>query len=222
MLIAMAGLPGTGKSTVAYALGRHLSAPVLSVDPVEAALWRAGIDRSEPTGLAAYVAVEAMAADILALSQTVVVDAVNDAEAAREQWRGLAERQGTPLAWIEVVCSDLELHRRRLEGRQRKLHGFPEPAWDSLAARRDAMATWNDERLVLDSVQDLEANMRIATDHLRKAQVLARAQQTISRDAGLLGRLAADERTPRQGADVRAIARKIADEDPEILRRLTE
>ncbi|GAB3724947.1 AAA family ATPase [Nocardiopsis nanhaiensis] len=222
MLIAMAGLPGSGKSTLACELGRYLSAPVLSVDPVEAALWRVGIDRSEPTGLAAYVAVEAMAADILALSQTVIVDAVNDAEEAREQWRGLAERQGTPLVWIEVVCSDPELHRRRLEGRQRNLPDFPEPAWDSLAARRDGMATWNDERLVLDSVQGLEANMGIAADHLRKARVLERAQQTFSRDAGLLGRLAADERTSQQGADVRAVARKIAAEDAELLRRLTE
>ena len=135
MLIAMAGLPGSGKSTLACELGRYLSAPVLSVDPVEAALWRVGIDRSEPTGLAAYVAVEAMAADILALSQTVIVDAVNDAEEAR---------------------------------------------------------------------------------------VLERAQQTFSRDAGLLGRLAADERTSQQGADVRAVARKIAAEDAELLRRLTE
>jgi predicted kinase len=80
MLIVMAGLPGSGKSTVAEGLGRRLAAPVLSVDPVESALWRAGISREEPTGLAAYVVVEAMAADVLALGQTVVVDAVNDVE----------------------------------------------------------------------------------------------------------------------------------------------
>lgn len=42
MLIAMVGLPGVGKSSVAEALGRKLNAPVVSVDPIEAAMWRAG------------------------------------------------------------------------------------------------------------------------------------------------------------------------------------
>ncbi|GHC76855.1 adenylyl-sulfate kinase [Nocardiopsis terrae] len=168
MLIVMAGMPGAGKSTVAKELGRRLPAPVLSVDPVEAALWRAGIHRSQPTGLAAYVAVEAIAADVLALGQTVVVDAVNDAGAAREQWRGLAGRQRVPLAWIEVVCSDPDLHRSRLQGRQRDLPGFPEPAWDSLAGRGAGLASWDDERLVLDSVRDLETNVGAALDRLRQ------------------------------------------------------
>jgi predicted kinase len=188
MLIAMAGLPGSGKSTVAEELGRRLPAPVLSVDPVEAALWQAGIDRSQPTGLAAYYVVEAMAANVLDLGQTVVVDAVNDAPEARRQWRGAAERQGVPLAWIEVVCSDPGLHRSRLEGRRRDLPGFPEPAWDSLAARRAGLGSWSEERLVLDSAEALEPNVEKALDHLRTVRV-------------------------------RAIARRIADEDTELLRR---
>lgn len=190
MLIAMAGLPGSGKSTVAEGLGRRLPAPVLSVDPVEAALWRAGVDRAQPTGLAAYVAVEAMAADVLALGQTVVVDAVNDVAEAREQWRGLAERKGVPLAWIEVVCSDPGLHRSRLEGRRRNLPGFPEPGWDSLPARQEGLASWTDERLVLDSVRDLETNVEAATAHLRTVRIRAITQRIVDEDAELLRRLA--------------------------------
>ncbi|MEV5321784.1 AAA family ATPase [Streptomyces sp. NPDC052687] len=53
MLIVMAGLPAAGKSSVAEGLGRALPAAVVSVDPVEAAMWRAGVDRGQPTGLAA-------------------------------------------------------------------------------------------------------------------------------------------------------------------------
>ncbi|MFI7236092.1 AAA family ATPase [Streptomyces cyaneofuscatus] len=77
MLIAMAGLPGSGKSSVAGALGRKLTAPVVSVDPIEAAMWRAGVARDQPTGLAAYVVAEAVADDVLGMGQTVIVDAVN-------------------------------------------------------------------------------------------------------------------------------------------------
>ncbi|MEU3310214.1 AAA family ATPase [Nocardiopsis sp. NPDC055551] len=171
MLIVFAGLPGSGKSTIARALGRHSPAPVLSVDPVEAALLRSGIEREQPTGLAAYVVVEAMAADLLSLGQAVIVDAVNDAEEAREQWRNLAERQRAPLVWIEVVCSDPDLHRRRLAGRERDLPGFPEPAWASLETRRPGLAAWMDERLILDSVREPQTNVETALDHLRTARV---------------------------------------------------
>ncbi|GAA4226968.1 hypothetical protein GCM10023075_28770 [Streptosporangium album] len=46
--------------------------------------------------------VEALASEVLALGQMVIVDAVNDAEEAREQWRGLA---------VESVAA--EIRRRR-------------------------------------------------------------------------------------------------------------
>ncbi|GAB2467703.1 AAA family ATPase [Streptosporangium sandarakinum] len=170
MLIVMSGLPGAGKSSIAQALGRLLPAPVLSVDPVEAAMWRAGIDRGQPTGLAAYVVVEALASDVLALGQTVIVDAVNDAQEARQQWRGLARRRSAALRYIEVTCSDHALHRRRLEGRRRDIDGFTEPTWASVEARRANFGTWCEDRLVLDSTASLTGNVQIAIAHLRAAR----------------------------------------------------
>lgn len=121
----MAGLPAAGKSAVAEALAKALGCAVLSVDPAEAAMWRAGISRDQPTGLAAYVVVEALAAAQIALAHDVIVDAVNDAAPAREQWRQLAGRTGAQLTWIEVRCSDAAEHRRRLECRQRASRAFP-------------------------------------------------------------------------------------------------
>ena len=44
-LIVVAGLPGSGKSTVAEALSGALSLPVFSIDPIEAAMWRGGLAR---------------------------------------------------------------------------------------------------------------------------------------------------------------------------------
>jgi predicted kinase len=162
----MAGLPATGKSAVAEGLARVLGCALLSVDPVEAAMWRAGVDREQPTGLAAYVVAEALAAEQLALGNDVIVDAVNAVEPAREQWRALAARTGSVLRFIEVRCSDEAEHRRRLETRQRGINGMPEPTWDSVQARRAALADWHDERLVLDSMAPLPENVRLALDHL--------------------------------------------------------
>ena len=61
-LIAMAGLPGSGKSTIANALSRQLPAMLLSVDPIEAALRRSGWQK-EQIGIAGYLVVEALADD---------------------------------------------------------------------------------------------------------------------------------------------------------------
>lgn len=158
-MIAMAGLPGAGKSSVAEALGRKLAAPVVSVDPIEAAMWRAGVARDQPTGLAAYVVAEAVADGVLGMSQTVIVDAVNAVEAARGQWRSLADRHGVPAVFIEVVCSDPLVHRRRLENRSRGIEGFAEPTWEVVQRLREDFASWADHRLVLDTMTDLSSNV---------------------------------------------------------------
>ena len=166
MLIAMAGLPASGKSSIAAGVGGALSYPVVSVDPIEAALRRSGIDRAQPTGLAAYLAAEAVADGILALGQTVIVDAVNAVEPARQQWRALASRRRARLAVIEVVCSSTDLHRRRLAERHRGIEGFEEPTWDDVERVRAEYEPWDDRRLILDSVGDLAGNVKQALEFI--------------------------------------------------------
>lgn len=162
MLIAMAGLPGAGKSSVAEGLGRALRAPVVSVDPIEAALRRAGVAPGRLTGLAAYLAAEAVADGVLALGQSVIVDAVNAVEPARGRWRALAARHGVALRVIEVCCSSPTVHRARLEARHRGIAGLPEPTWADVEARRAEFEPWHEERLSLDSTADLAANIERA------------------------------------------------------------
>ena len=156
MLIVLAGLPGTGKSAVAAGVARSIRAPVVSVDPIEAALLRAGIERDQPTGIAAYAVAEAIASAMLELDQPVIVDAVNAVEPARAQWRALATRHGVRLDVIEVVCSDASVHRSRLEGRRRELDSFPEPTWEDVLRRSEEYEPWTDARLVVDTVAPLE------------------------------------------------------------------
>ncbi|WDF35254.1 ATP-binding protein (plasmid) [Arthrobacter agilis] len=159
MLIVMAGLPGSGKSTIGADVARQLQCAMVSVDPIEAAMWRSGISQAQPTGLAAYVVAESIAEQQLRLGHHVIVDAVNDVEPARQQWRDLAGRFGETPIFIEVFCSDPEEHRRRLETRQRNLPGFPEPSWDSLAQRRTHLDEWTADRLRIDSMSDPGMNI---------------------------------------------------------------
>jgi predicted kinase len=178
VLIAMAGLPGSGKSAVAEEVARALGCALLSVDPIEAAMWRAGIDRDQPTGLAAYVIAEDLAREQLLLGGDVIVDAVNDVEPARAQWRSMAARLDQALAFIEVFCSDQQEHRHRLESRQRAIDGFPEPTWESVVERMNGFTGWGDDRLRVDSVRPLVESAASVLEYvgrIRRQGVVGRA-----------------------------------------------
>lgn len=169
MLVVMAGLPAAGKSTIAEVVGNRLGMPVLSVDPIEMAILSAGIDSAQPTGLAAYLVAEAMAESVLAGGRGVVIDAVNAVEPAREQWVRLATRQNAILRFIEVVCSDPQLHRERLATRTGR-HAVVEPGfaveqsldeWEPFAGESAAVP-----RVTLDSVRPLGVNIEQALGFL--------------------------------------------------------
>lgn len=166
----MAGLPASGKSTLAYDLASALDCAVLGVDQAQAAMWRAGISQSEPTHHAAYLVAEALAAEQLALGHDVIIDAVNGPEHARERWRRLADRSAVELRFIEVRCGDEQLHRRRLAHRVRQIEGFPEPGWDEILRRRREFPPWTDNRLTLDTVNARSDNLKAALDYLGRGQ----------------------------------------------------
>ncbi|HEX5015872.1 MAG TPA: ATP-binding protein [Candidatus Limnocylindrales bacterium] len=159
MLIVFSGLPGTGKSTLAGALGRELGAVVLSVDPIEAAMLRSGVERSFASGLAAYAVASEIAAASLGRGMTAIVDAVSAVAEAKRWWPALAERAGVPLVIVECVCSDEALHRARLAGRDRGLAPFPEPGWSDVQRTAAEWEPWDVERLVVDAVAGVEPNL---------------------------------------------------------------
>ncbi len=171
MLVVMAGLPGAGKSTLARALALETGAVLLSVDTVEAAMWRAGaggpVHPSVPSGLAAYGVVQAQTGELLAAGHTVIADAVNAVEPARAAWRDLAAEHGAPIRWIEVTCSDPTVHRERLAGRGTRYAGFAEPTWAEVAAR--TMEVWSDDRLVLDTSRSLDGLVDAALAYVSQA-----------------------------------------------------
>ena len=170
MLIVMAGLPGSGKSTIAAAAARRLGCAVVSVDPVEAAMWVAGIDPTQPTGLAAYVVAETIAQEQLRLGHDVIVDAVNAVEPARRQWRGMAGRPGFGMLCLEVVTTDGRDRRRWLEQRGRGIEGFPEPTWESIEARRVGFAGGTEDRLRLDFLREPAVNAGLVVAAVKRSR----------------------------------------------------
>jgi AAA domain-containing protein len=146
-LLVVSGLPGVGKTAVATEIAKRVGGVHLSVDPVEDALLACGLEPGWQLGVAAYEAVASMASANLELGRTVVVDAVNDSEAARGTWRRVAE----PVTFAVLTCSDPVEHRRRLEGRWREFTRLLEPTWPMVCDRATNYAPWSGEYLEVDT-----------------------------------------------------------------------
>lgn len=145
VLVVLGGLPGVGKTTIASRLAAETGAVFLRIDVIEMALHDEGV-AVEGQG---YAVAYGLAESNLRLGLTVIADSVNPIPLTRDAWRAVAARAGARLVEVEVVCSDLAEHRRRVEARVTDLPGFIPPTWDEVVGR-DYQAR-DDARLVIDT-----------------------------------------------------------------------
>jgi len=150
LLIVIGGLPGTGKTSLARGLARALDAVHLRIDTIEQALRCAAIG-SDALGGAGYVVGYGVAADNLALGRTVIADCVNPLASTRAAWRAVGERAAVAVVDVEVVCSDVAEHRRRVASRSADIPGLKLPTWDEI--QRRAYEPWTGAHLVIDTAQ---------------------------------------------------------------------
>jgi predicted kinase len=150
VLIAIGGLPGVGKTTVARALAGRLRAAHLRIDALEAALVTTGLVRAgADIGPVGYGLALAVADSCLAAGTDVVVDAVFPVAVSREPWTALTQRHGTPVYWVRLVCADPAEHRRRVEERTADLTGHVVPDWTAVVGRQTD--EWLEPHAVVDT-----------------------------------------------------------------------
>jgi len=128
-LIALGGLPGSGKTTLARLLAQRLTAVHLRIDTIEQGLRATGISR---VGVAGYVIAQRLAADNLSLGRSVIADCVNPVRESRAAWHAVATAAGTPIIEIEIACSDPAQHRARIETRGADIPGHVLPNWEDV------------------------------------------------------------------------------------------
>jgi predicted kinase len=129
MLVILSGLPGVGKTTIARALAREVGAVHLRIDSIELALGT-----SRPIHDEGYRVAYALAEDNLRLGRLVIGDSVNPWPLTRAAWQSVAERAGVPSLDVEIVCSDLREHQRRIETRPAE-PGSPGLTWQDVVDR---------------------------------------------------------------------------------------
>lgn len=122
-LVVMAGLSGTGKSTIAAALHERTGFTVISSDVVRKQLVglppTARLDAAYDIGLYApemsartYRALLERAGEVLAAGRGVILDATFQLRAGREEAARLAAAHGVPSLLVECRCEDGEIRRR--------------------------------------------------------------------------------------------------------------
>ena len=149
MLVLVTGLQGTGKSTVAELAAGLLGAPVLAHDWAMSGLRpfpqvQATLDAMEPPGHGpvGWSLLRALAQSQLRRGSSVVLDGVARAPQV-EALRSLATESGARFTVIMTECSDAELHRSRVDGRQRDIPGWYELDWSHVErARKRWDPTW--------------------------------------------------------------------------------
>ena len=149
VLIVFAGLPGTGKTTIARQLVARLAAVYLRIDTIEHALLRSTV--LTDVGPAGYVVAYALARSNLALGMSVVADGVNPLSVTRQAWRDVAATTSSALLEVEIVCSDRAEHRRRVERRIAGDHTVTPPDWAAVLGHD--YEVWTTSRLVIDSAR---------------------------------------------------------------------
>lgn len=146
MLYIFGGLPGTGKSTLAFALARRSGAVYIRIDTIEQAIRNAGLTVDGPAG---YLVGYALANENLRLGRNVVADSVNPLNITRKAWVDVALQANVPFVEIEIVCSDLVEHQQRIELREADISGLRLPSWQEVIER--AYEVWTADHVVIDT-----------------------------------------------------------------------
>jgi predicted kinase len=151
-VVLVAGIPGTGKSTLAESLARHLRTPVFSLDWAMGSLVLARAVTDDNAWEVVDLQLTASVARHVQLGIDVVVDTAGHIREDRERLRQLTERLGGVFVGVECVCSDERLHRERVEGRSRGIPGWHATVpWQHVQRMRGLWETWEEDHLVLDS-----------------------------------------------------------------------
>ena len=189
LLVVVGGLPAVGKTAVCRALlgERPMTPPMtwLRVDSIEQALRRSGEMAPDMPGGAGYYAAAAVAGDVLSTGGDVLVECVNPLPITRRLWERTAVDAGSRLLQVELVCSDRDEHRRRVEQRVSDIEGLVLPDWRDVLQRD--YAPWP------------EADLRLDTGRLEvtgAAELIARACSSSVSAARLVRECSADVRGP--------------------------
>ena len=177
-VIAVMGLPGSGKTALARAIGGEFGLRVVSSDAVRKTLFEitgryeygAGPYGAEANRVT-YQKLAECGRDLLGRDGGVVLDATFRRKADRTSAREMALKSGAQWRVIECRLTP-ELIRERLERRAKLKEGLSDATWETNQRQRVEFEQFDDRdspRFELDTSADLGVVAHRATDWLRES-----------------------------------------------------
>jgi predicted kinase len=156
-LVALKGMPGSGKSTVGRALSRRRGWPLIDKDDIKDLID----GHADDSGSLAYATMFRIARSQLLHGLSVICDSpLTDADLYARAWQ-IAAETGALLAIIECQCRDERILRQRIEARQAlDLPAHHTTDWERFRAYRSGVMTKTypitDCHLIIDTTRPLE------------------------------------------------------------------
>src|SRR5262249_12696254 len=122
----------------------------LRIDSIEQAIKDSGLAPQSLDDMG-YRCAYAVTEDNLRLGRCVIADCVNSITIARDAWLSVATRAGAPVFEIEIKCSDVNEHRRRVENRDIDISGLRRPTWDDVMTRE--YEPWQRDHITIDTAE---------------------------------------------------------------------
>lgn len=157
LLLAFAGVPGSGKSTVAEAVGSRLGVPVFSLDWVLGALSPFGLRHRNDLLDIGEELLTTLAFRELRAGRSAILDSPAENPQTRHRWETMAATFEARLVPVVCLCSDPDLHRLRVETRKRSIPGWADAGlWSDVQERTVTFPGW-DGGITIDTAASLEA-----------------------------------------------------------------
>jgi predicted kinase len=166
-LIVFAGMPGSGKTTLARMAARHLRIPLLAKDRVQRVLRDHNLADAS-TGDGYYIILD-QADEQLSLGLSVILDATFPLDHFRTVASEIAARNRARVCAIYCTCSDDAVWQARMTQRVQYVPGWKPVGWEDVLRMRDYYQPWNDNALLVDSLYTPEANIEAVLAYIAQA-----------------------------------------------------
>ena len=162
-LVLIGGLPCSGKTTLAREISKVLNIPSVSKDELEAAVSRKGLCPNKETNGVGYEIMATLANNFRDSGNSIILDFIASKERTISQWPEILDHK---IIYIECVCTDLKIHKERINSRNRDINGWYELTWETLLEIKSIYQPFNEEHLVLDSLNNLTINSQRAVTYV--------------------------------------------------------
>ncbi|HSB34459.1 MAG TPA: ATP-binding protein [Nitrospirota bacterium] len=174
LLIAMAGLPGTGKSTIASLLAERLHALVLNKDAIRARLFSGtAVDFSRAQDDLCLEVIFIVAEYVLRANtkQTIIIDGRTFSQSYQvEHLFARAGSLNVKPAVIEYVCSDTVARQRLDEAQRTGAHPAGNRTYQLYLALKNRADPLTADRLVIDTGREpVEKSVERCLTYLRRS-----------------------------------------------------